>query len=304
MIPTQLETARNIGYDLVTSECDYDSIADGVRRLESLHSGMEASNIEIRFWLGILIRTLGTERGKGTIKKLSDDTGVAETTLRIARRFADHFEGDVERMRTWVRNHVKSGKKANWQAVIDLTRANRDPKVLGPNVLIKRLLASVERSAEDLQAANEIIKGLPENEQESWSGQLMGVATILSEEAREFSRYLPSMDSLGSLQTTDMFQSAPRSSDYLAWLHHFPCPINGTLPVDAHHASGTRGGGQKASDYGAIPLDHELHMEYHNIGRESFEKKYNVDMEELTLNYLHRYITGQWLTLQHLPEPI
>ena len=33
----------------------------------------------------------------------------------------------------------------------------------------------------------------------------------------------------------------------------------------------------------------------------TYRELYNVDMMELALNYLHRYITGQWLTLQHLP---
>ena len=304
MVPAQLDEARSIGEAVTGLTLNVEEASEVVGKLESLHTGMEAGGIEIRFWLGTVIRQIGTERGKNTVSKIAQQTGVAETTLRIARRFADKFDGDVGRMREWVRSHVRSGKKANWQAVIDLTGANRNPKVLGPKKLLKRLMNSVERSAADLQAANAAIQSLPEDQREKWTDQVNGAATLMIEDAGQFINNVPVLEGMGSLESSSMFDSAPRDRAYLNWLHNFPCPIKGTIPVDAHHSEGLRGMGQKASDFGAIPLSHDLHMEYHRIGHEGFEKKYNISMMELTLNYLHRYITGQWLTLHHLPEPI
>lgn len=303
MIPVQLDEAREISKG-IQDGMDYQEAARIASRLESLHTGMEAGGIEIRFWLGVLVKSIGTERGKGTIARLSKEKRIPETTLRIARRFAEKFDGDPDRMRDWVKNHVKSGKKANWQAVIDLTRANKNPRVLGAKPLIRRLMASVERSAHDLQKANEVIAALPEEEREHWENQVQGVASLLVEDATEFSNNVPIIEGMGKVGPSDMFFQPARSDDYKEWIHKFPCVIKGTLPVDGHHAVGERGMGEKASDYGMVPLSHELHMELHDIGIVKFELKYNINFKELALNYLHRYITGQWITLLHLPEPI
>jgi hypothetical protein len=295
-IPIQLHEARSIA---VTDIESFDQACEVARKLESLHDGMEASNLEIRFYLGRVISVIGTERGKGTVDMMAEKTGISSTTLRIARRFSDHFNGDVERMRQWVRNHKHNGHKVNWQAVIDLTRANRDAKVLGPEKMIRRLVGSVERSVRDLEAANEAISLLPESEQTDWKDQLIGAATKLYEESSEFRNHsVPVIEEGGTL-----FFRPIRSTEYLEWIRTMPCVITGSFPVDAHHAVGKHGRGEKASDFGVIPLARELHMEYHDKGREYFENKYNVDITELVLNYLHRYITGQWLTLTHLPTP-
>lgn len=296
-IPIQLEEARNLTFEL-PDELTYEEAGPLAQKLESLHTGMEGSAIEIRFWLGKVVRAIGTERGKGTVSRLSKEYGIAETTIRIARRFADHFEGSVDRMREWARNHVKSGKKLNWQAVIDLTRANRDPRVLGSNALMKRLLASVERSVRDMEAVNELMSQMSEESAEHWGSQVDGVRIKLLDEARELGGFLMT----ASENPDSLYFTPPRSKSYKDWLHLQPCCIHGTLPVDMHHAVGLRGMGQKASDFGAIPLSHDLHMEYHNIGEQSFEKKYNVSMLELAYNYLHKYLTGQWITLTHLPD--
>lgn len=300
MIPQQLDSARKLVESLPTT-MGYTDAGKLINKLEKLHTGVEASAIEIRFHVGNVIRSIGTERGKGTISKISKEYRISETTLRISRRFADHFDGNVDRMREWVRSQAKNSK-LNWQAVVDLTRANRDPRVLGPGRLLKRLTASVERSARDLEAANEVIQTLPEKEREEWKSQFTGVAVALVEESTlmrdETAPVLEGMNEGG------LFFRPIKDKKYKAWIHECPCPIKGTIPVDMHHVIGLRGMGEKASDFGAVPLDHELHMEYHNIGHETFEKKYNVNFLELAYNYFHRYITGQWLTLTHLPEPI
>ncbi len=241
MIPTQLERARDLTLDIPE---DFDTACMVVRKLEGLHTNVEASGIEIRFHLGRIVRSIGTERGKGTIDKMSEETGVAATTLRIARRFADKFDGDVERMRDWARNHKSSGHKLNWQAVIDLTAANRDPNVLGPTRLIKRLLASIERSVADLTAAGEAIHALPEEDKQHWLDQLEGVANLLVDEATDFRHQtLPVLSGMEVANEGGLFFQPARSRDYLDWLHDYPCAITGTTPVDCPPCRGrTRNG--------------------------------------------------------------
>ena len=66
---------------------------------------------------------------------------------------------------------------------------------------------------------------------------------------------------------------------YLVWIRTLPCLISGGQSEPSHTQTKGRGiMGSKVSDKRAIPLSHELHMEYHN-GRDSFAKKYNLDYE-------------------------
>ena len=61
---------------------------------------------------------------------------------------------------------------------------------------------------------------------------------------------------------------------------------------DPHHVNpkGHGGKGTKASDDRAIPLCHAHHVEYHNIGRDSFAKKYTVDYEAKIEAYKRLYM--------------
>ena len=76
-------------------------------------------------------------------------------------------------------------------------------------------------------------------------------------------------------------------SDYRDWVVSLPCCISGYQGegVDPHHIKGKAwltGGSlsKKGSDLTCIPLVHELHMELHNNGWETFEKKYNMSQLE------------------------
>jgi len=70
-----------------------------------------------------------------------------------------------------------------------------------------------------------------------------------------------------------------RSKKYLHWVSNQQCCV--TLspgPNDPHHIKGRlMGGGVKCSDLFCIPLKHELHAEFHQIGWESFEEKYYIN---------------------------
>ena len=70
-----------------------------------------------------------------------------------------------------------------------------------------------------------------------------------------------------------------RDTAYMTWIKTLPCMVTGTVnpkTVDAHHHIRKSQGG---SDRTCVPLLHELHMELHTIGVETFENKYDLDFE-------------------------
>lgn len=74
---------------------------------------------------------------------------------------------------------------------------------------------------------------------------------------------------------------------YRDWLRSLPCVVSGFQGegVDPHHIKGYNwltghGWAKKGSDLTCIPLRHDLHMELHNKGWQSFEKKYNISQIE------------------------
>lgn len=90
----------------------------------------------------------------------------------------------------------------------------------------------------------------------------------------------------------------PRSAEYLDYLRDQGCPITGQR-AEACHENGRKGKGVKPSDFLAVPLAPILHREYHQIGRTAFEKKYNIDLKEVALECLHRYVTGRVGDVMH-----
>jgi len=81
-----------------------------------------------------------------------------------------------------------------------------------------------------------------------------------------------------------------KDNDYIEWVRGLPCivclilmPTMNTSNIisDPHHVNkqghGTMAG--KTDDNRCVPLCHRHHVEYHNIGKESFKEKYEVDFE-------------------------
>ena len=85
-----------------------------------------------------------------------------------------------------------------------------------------------------------------------------------------------------------------KSKDYLDFIGSQVCPITGRYPVDCHHESVTRrfsGSLKKHFDYGALPLEHEIHLSgRHNTGKTEFWESHSLDPAELVVEYLIEYI--------------
>ena len=81
-------------------------------------------------------------------------------------------------------------------------------------------------------------------------------------------------------------QEGFRDKEYLAFVSGKPCIVCGR-PGEAHHYGGVAGGrclGRKASDQYLVPLCNSgpvsHHREIEKLGREEFERVYNVNIEE------------------------
>lgn len=81
--------------------------------------------------------------------------------------------------------------------------------------------------------------------------------------------------------------------DYRRFIRRQPCIISNTA-AEPHHVIPPGGGklGSKVSDYRTVPLSPKLHREYHRYGRESFERKYNVDLDLEQIRFLEIYISA------------
>jgi len=76
----------------------------------------------------------------------------------------------------------------------------------------------------------------------------------------------------------------------LAAIHNLPCSLSylkgwkQSTPTEAHHKHGG-GMGRKASDLLTMSLSREYHTSgpyaFHHIGREAFEKKFDVSQDDL-----------------------
>ena len=82
-------------------------------------------------------------------------------------------------------------------------------------------------------------------------------------------------------------------SKYTDWVRTLPCCVSGTTgdTIDPHHIKGYNWltGGAKAAkgtDLFCMPLRHDIHMELHDVGWESWELMHNRSQLEEVLRTL------------------
>lgn len=88
----------------------------------------------------------------------------------------------------------------------------------------------------------------------------------------------------------------PRDPGYLAYVRTFPCVSCGKDGAEAHHA-GRKYMGLKPSDYTAIPLCHDCHMELHSEGHATFYDAYGINLYEVIASLLHTFVSGEPLEM-------
>lgn len=261
-------------------------VDEAIERLSALEGEVnhhQHAVMNLRWSQGEIVFKTKIVRGENTMEKLSEATGVHENTLRECRRLYEKFKGDHELYEEWL---AEDGGTRRWYEVQNLIRSNSDTTVLTPERLKSRMLSRIEKTAMDLQKLNEEFPDDPEVE---------GVAAAVIEEYQHFARTIRRFD--------EDDPATPRSETYMEFIRRCPCAVRQTYGVEPHHTA-TGGTGMKGSDLSCIPLDPDLHREYHDIGKESFEKKYDVSMASLVAEYQHRFMTGTWLFMDlGKPQP-
>lgn len=86
-----------------------------------------------------------------------------------------------------------------------------------------------------------------------------------------------------------------KNKKYTDWVKSQPSCISCRPADDPHHIKGRGYGGTgKRSDILTIPLTRDEHTEFHNIGWETWEKKYNVDQRDLVLDTINLATNAGW----------
>ena len=82
------------------------------------------------------------------------------------------------------------------------------------------------------------------------------------------------------------------SKKYLNYIRNKPCLVCGLQPCDPYHLEARGMGGANKSgykDYSCVPLCRIHHTERHQLGNNTFEHKYNINLWKDAFNLLRRY---------------
>jgi hypothetical protein len=265
------------------------SVDEAVELIHRIHLQLESIEdyrLKLKWWMGfVLVHTEHRRRERQkTIdliaERLDRERGIRarRSTLYQCLKLYEGLSGDYRRYRDWIRGRKMAlGRPVFWYDVVEgLLGGPSNPNVIGREEADERDYRAAERA---IEAIERIILRAAEGNEEA-AGVLEGIRQSV----------------IGLLLIARAPVSVPRSEEYLRYVATFGCLVCGR-PSDAHHAVGRRGMGQKASDFGCVPLCRIHHMEVHNTGRPTFERRYDVCLVETAFNLLHRYVTGAWITL-------
>ena len=94
----------------------------------------------------------------------------------------------------------------------------------------------------------------------------------------------------------------PSSLAYLEYVREQPCLITGD-PAEASHLKHVGMGGNKRKEnkdhFSAVPMRHDLHMEYHSIGPTEFMETHNIDLWYYNALMLRTWL---WSLDESIPE--
>lgn len=81
---------------------------------------------------------------------------------------------------------------------------------------------------------------------------------------------------------------------YTSYIRNQPCLIKqDNFRVDAHHTGGTTnrftGLAKRNFDFAQVPLQHDLHMQLHEIGESIFWKTFNVSPTKAVINLMSNF---------------
>jgi hypothetical protein len=297
--PTDAQTLEE-GFDLMRA------LADEVskRRDEVKRNSREL--VELRFCQGVLVGHMmdmprGDHYGEGLMNELANYTLVGVSTLYKARKVAEHpeFRGSLSRFQAWAAEREKEkGGRLTWSYVINWTQKHlpegeeeaQDELKEQTNSLLEKARREEER-AQDLETEAEDLRAEVKrhNDQsskaraEEVATQAEGVAAKTREVAEDLRKQAGGMEVKGVGRI--------ESEAYLDHVRSHPCVACQKPEADAHHIV-TGGTGTKGHDLLTIPLCREHHNQWHDRGKHTFCREYDIRPFQETTYLLMAFITG------------
>lgn len=236
--------------------------------------------IRVRFRQGRLVHRVAEQAGYGSneITKLSEKTGISDSTLYEAKQFYElpQFGQSLGRLNVWLENEEQRKGRVTWSYCRNVLRSRLDGRV-EPRRVIERRTSSLERKArrleEEAEAFERELQLMEEQDEEA-----IGVAHQARRVARDARRQADRLPEPKKRRIVD--------ANYLAFLRTQPCCVCGRRPAEPHHLIPVGRGGP---DYSAVPLNREMHREAQ--GRlELFEQEYGVNLWRECNLHLIKYI--------------
>lgn len=277
---------------------DLDQAIQAMKDAESEIAHHENAKLMLRWRQGVIVANTRIVRGEQTMKKLSDECGTHENTLRYCRNLVEFFNYDQKQFKDWVDETSDTNGKGyvRWtkDVIKGLLRGDEDPEVIGPEKYRDQAMSRVESTVQSLEKLNEHLR---EVEDEDAHREVEGVTMRALDEIRRFMQSEFYED--GSYDPKEV---TPRSDQYLDFIRSMPSPLSGQGPCIPHHRV-RAGTSNKGSDFEAVPMTQKEHQELHNMDEDAFWSKYTVDVGELANAYKHLYLTGQQNGVVKVPTP-
>ena len=276
-------------------EVSVDDFHDAVFQIQSIESdvGQIITTIRerqeelcvARFKEGAIIHTLCELTGETTktVRAISEQTGISEAILWDCRRLYQRPEwgGSVEALRQWLSERERKMSWTHLRHWLNNQRRKTERSYFASKI------ESLERRAIKLE--EDAMQVETEMDAHARGEQLIAGKGVVAKikQIRE--------DGFGRVHETLMKKggSPPRDAEYLKYVRSLPCCVTGvTKDIVVHHVL-TGGKATKCSDYATVPMNAMMHGELHNIGRKSFEEKYEINFWEQMAQNLSVYFTGR-----------
>lgn len=260
-------------------------IGDIVRSLKKLERQVSDSGekiVRLKMEQGCLLKDVvgSAKYGEGAVERIANESGIMESTLRIAYGHAKRFNFKTALLDKEIEKLKEAGKHISFNYFRAALKPEVNPDLHGGEEKHKNyLLSKVERAGTDLQTAADHYPH---------SKQVQGAAVAIAEtiQEAEFKIFDPEKTA-----GTIIKGEAWRSPKYAAFVRKQPCCVSGaTKGIEAHHPK-YRSSGAQSSDFYLIPLAKEFHDEWHKLGTKKFIEKYGLRMDLIIQRQWEKFAT-------------
>lgn len=135
-----------------------------------------------RWNIGLVGKHLNVVYGDKTLERFSDELEMPITTIRECVQVIKKWNGDAELYEGFITTPRPNGKPIRWHHIQKVIHSNLDPRVLGPEALVDRILYIIEENNRSLEAVNDVARQLPSGIRQDTERQIEGVQQAYTQE--------------------------------------------------------------------------------------------------------------------------